>query len=201
MADSLPTQGPGVGRTRQPQPAYTIQRSHRQCRRGLVNEAYIIPEYFPLRPARLPEREGVFTSVHSDSGSCAWGSGVCARRVEQQQHSARHSFAKRSNGLQAACGHACAEGAHLDSERPAARLAHHPSNRGGEQAHARREQPHSSSCATWSCATLSRTEWSRHWQAGSIRIRVAALGSQACSGPEHRIDRGAAAARQRRLPR
>ena len=22
---------------------------------------------------------------HSDSGSCAWGSGVCARRVEQQQ--------------------------------------------------------------------------------------------------------------------
>ena len=26
------------------------------------------------------------TSVHSDSGSCAWGSGVCARRVEQQQH-------------------------------------------------------------------------------------------------------------------
>ena len=26
------------------------------------------------------------TSVHCDSGSCAWGSGVCARRVEQQQH-------------------------------------------------------------------------------------------------------------------
>ena len=25
------------------------------------------------------------TSVHSDSGSCAWGSGVCARCVEQQQ--------------------------------------------------------------------------------------------------------------------
>ena len=25
------------------------------------------------------------TSVHSDRGSCAWGSGVCARRVEQQQ--------------------------------------------------------------------------------------------------------------------
>ena len=31
------------------------------------------------------------TSVHSDSGSCAWGSGVCARRVEQQQHSTDHS--------------------------------------------------------------------------------------------------------------
>ena len=25
------------------------------------------------------------TSVHSDSGPCAWGSGVCARCVEQQQ--------------------------------------------------------------------------------------------------------------------
>ena len=25
------------------------------------------------------------TSVHSDSGSCAWGSGECARRVEQHQ--------------------------------------------------------------------------------------------------------------------
>ena len=27
------------------------------------------------------------TSVHSDSGPCAWGSGVCARCVEQHQHS------------------------------------------------------------------------------------------------------------------
>ena len=25
------------------------------------------------------------TSVHSDSGSCAWGPGACARCVEQQQ--------------------------------------------------------------------------------------------------------------------
>ena len=29
------------------------------------------------------------TSVHSDSGSCAWGSGECARCVEQQQHRPR----------------------------------------------------------------------------------------------------------------
>ena len=28
------------------------------------------------------------TSVHSDSGPCAWGSGVCARCVEQQQQQA-----------------------------------------------------------------------------------------------------------------
>ena len=30
-------------------------------------------------------KEQDHTFVHSDSGSCAWGSGVCARRVEQQQ--------------------------------------------------------------------------------------------------------------------
>ena len=33
------------------------------------------------------------TSVHSDSGSCAWGSGVCARRVEQQQQAMPPSIA------------------------------------------------------------------------------------------------------------
>ena len=81
MADSLPTQGPGVGRTRQPQPAYTIQRSHRQCRRGLVNEAYIIPEYFPLRPARLPERVGVFATHWRG----AWRE-VCGSGPNDAQH-------------------------------------------------------------------------------------------------------------------
>ena len=42
------------------------------------------------------------TSVHSDSGSCAWGSGVCARRVEQQhsrERAERRSQCRRSCSL------------------------------------------------------------------------------------------------------